>query len=155
MNNSLTGLGKSLSRTSLGPGGERIEVGGGAATIPNGVLYACTLTIVAATANGAYAIDNSASAFDATPAALPAGGGDGVVNVTGCGGDCNGSGQVTIAEVSRASGLFLGDPLCNATTPNQSCPVADMIDNNDAIGIAEVSRTSCLFLSGTCSKTCP
>jgi len=146
--------GKSLTRLALGPGSERVSIAGDTSEIPDGVLYACTLTVAGATANGSYPIDNIPMAFDASSASLPVSGIDGLVNVTACAADCNGSGQVSINEVSRASGLFLGDPLCNASNPLQSCPSADMLTSDGTVGINEVSRAKCLFLSGTCSTAC-
>jgi hypothetical protein len=146
--------GKSLTRTTLGPGMERITISGGTGTLPNGILYACTLTIAAATANGSYTVDNTPGAVGLGGTNFPTTGVDGTIHVTGCGGDCDGNGTVSIGEVSRARGLFLGEPLCNPGNVNLSCPVADMT-NNGTVSIGEVSRSQCLFLSGGCAVTCP
>jgi hypothetical protein len=155
INPSLTPLGKSLSRVPLVPSGERVSVAGGPTPIPDGMLYACTLTIEAGAANGAYVIDNVAAATNAAAMPLPATGTDGMANISNCAADCDGNGTVSIGEVSRARGLFLGEPLCNSTNQNLSCPPADMITVNNSISIGEVTRASCLFLNGTCSRMCP
>lgn len=155
MNSNLVGLGKSLSRTVLGSGMERVTISGGATNLPNGILYACTLTVAGATPNGPYVVYNNPGATGPGGMTFPTMGVDGVIRVTGCGADCDGSGAVSIGEVSRVRGLFLGEPLCNATNVNLSCPNADTVTNNGSISIGEVSRSSCLFLNGTCSVTCP
>jgi len=148
------GPGKTLTQTDLGPGHQRITVSGGTAAIPNGQLYGCTLTIASGQAVGPYVIDNLPSTSNAAMQLLPTAGVDGVINVTNCAGDCNGNGTVSVNEVSRASGLFLGDPLCNGSNSTQSCPNADMINTDGSVSIGEVTRSSCLFLQSTCSKTC-
>lgn len=155
INPSVATAGKSLSRTTLGAGQERITISGGAANIPNGTLFICTLTIVAGVANGPYVVSSVPSTQDASSNALPTSGDGGTLNVTSCAADCNGSGDVRINEVSRTSSLFLSDPLCNPTNPALSCPNADMVVVNGSIAINEVSRASCLFLNSLCSKTCP
>lgn len=152
---SASGVGKSLSRTVLGAGNEQISISGGAASIPDGTLFVCTLTIVSSVADGSYTVNSVPSATNAASTPLPTLGNDGVLHVTSCAADCNGSGSVRINEVSRTSGLFLGDPLCNASNPALSCPNADMVTVDGTVKINEVSRASCLFLNGTCSKTCP
>lgn len=154
MNSSLISLGKSLTRTVLGPGLQRVTIGGGTASLPAGILYACTLTIAASTPDGAYAVGNTPGATGPGGVTLPATGSGGTVRVISCGSDCDGSGSVSIGEVSRAGGLFLGEPLCNPNNVNLSCPPADVIDNNGLVSIGEVSRAGCLFLNGTCSRTC-
>jgi hypothetical protein len=155
MNSNLTGLGKSLSRTVLGSGMERVTISGGTANLPNGILYACTLTIAGATPIGPYVVENNPEAAALGGATFPTMGADGTIHVSGCGADCDGNNTVSIGEVSRARGLFLGEPLCNATNVNLSCPTADTITSNGSISIGEVTRSSCLFLNGTCAVTCP
>jgi len=155
INPSAAGVGKSLNRNVLGAGHELISVTGGAASIPSGTLYACTLTVVSSVSDGSYSVTNAPTAADASSVALPASGVDGVLHVTSCAADCNGSGDVGINEVSRSSGLFLGDPLCNASNPNLSCPNADSGAVDGSVLINEVSRASCLFINTLCSKTCP
>lgn len=155
INDNLIGLGKTLSRTVLGAGHERVTVSGGAANLPNGILYACTLTVAAEIPNGPYQIDNTPGATGPGGLVLPTGGLDGVIQVTGCGADCDGNGSVSIGEVSRARGLFLGEPLCNSTNVNLSCPIADTITRNGSVTIGEVTRANCLFQNNFCSIACP
>ncbi len=146
---------KILSQTDLGPGHRLISVTGDTSAIPNGPLFICNLTVVTGVANGSYPVTNVSSSAGPSSNTLPTSGIAGIVRVTNCAADCNGSGSVKINEVSRTSGMFLGDPLCNAADPSKSCPNADMIQVDGQIKINEVSRASCLYLNGTCSKTCP
>lgn len=148
--------GKTLTRTVLGPGSERITLSSASPTIiPDGQLFVCQFTVASGLANGAYVISNAPTASSPAAVAFPTTGGNGGVNITGCAADCNGSGRVQISEVQRASSIFLGEPVCNPSTFLLSCPSADMISINGSVGINEVQRSSCLFLAGTCSKTCP
>jgi hypothetical protein len=133
---------------------ERITLSGGTGTIPNGQLFACELTVASALATGPHVIDNAPSASSATAEAFPTTGIDGVVTITNCAADCNGSGQVLIPEVQRASQIFLSAPICSPSAFTQSCPNADMITIDGQVTINEVSRASCLFQAGTCAKTC-
>jgi hypothetical protein len=151
-----------LTPAVLGPGHVRITVDGGGSPIPDGTLYVCTFTVVTGVANGPYTVVSVPSTTDASAMPLPTTGSNGIMNITSCAADCNGSGApnaVRINEVGRASALFLGgppnSPLCNPVNPALSCPNADMVLTNGTVTINEVGRASCLFLAGTCSKTCP
>jgi hypothetical protein len=154
-----SGIGKVLSRTTLGPGVERITINDAPDdmninTISSGQLFACELTVASGLPTGTNVIDNVSTASNASGAAFPTTSIDGAVNITNCAADCNGSGRVLIPEVNFASSIFLGQPLCNPSSFTLSCPNADVLSINGRVAINEVQNASCLFLSAICAKTC-
>jgi hypothetical protein len=143
-----TAANKTLTPMSLSPGDERLQVDGNANVIPDGPLYTCQFTVAAGATIGAQAVTNVPAAADpgGTPLAAVAGSA-GQIIVTACTGDCNGDGHVTIGEVTRCVSLFLGQPLCNLSNSNLSCPVADA-SLNGSVSIGEVSQCVNRFLNG-------
>lgn len=128
---------------------ERVSIfGSNTNPIPDGTLYGCTFSISSGAAVGTYSLANTPQASD------PAGydisgvtGAAGQIVVTTCTGDCDGNGIVTIGEVVRCVNLFLGQPLCNMTNINLSCPVADA-SLNGGVSIGEVVQCVNRFLDG-------
>ena len=144
----LQGLGKTLTRTTLGPGSERIQVSGGSMTMPNTHLFICQFTIANAV-TGPFTLTNTSMFTDTNPTLIPIDGQDGSIGVTSCVGDCDGSGRVVIGEVVKALNAFGGNYLCNATSPIASCPAADS-NNSGGIAINEVVQTLNQFGAGPC-----
>ena len=139
---------KQLSHGAVGPGVERVGVSGSTPTlIPDGLLYACQFGIGIGVNPGAYAVANSPRALDAGNDLPGVKGSTGQIVVTTCSGDCNGNGVVTIGEVLKCVNLFLGQPLCNMTNANLSCPVADA-NGNGSVSIGEVIQCVNRFLNG-------
>ena len=67
--------------------------------------------------------------------------------MTNCAGDCDGSGAVSLGEVSRCVNLFLGQSLCSDTTPRLNCSVADA-DNGGSVSIGELIQCVQRFING-------
>jgi hypothetical protein len=153
INPSLIGIGKSLAIMAPAPGAgmEEISVSGSATAIPNGNLFICTFTIAAAVASGTYDLMNTPLAADGSGTPLPTTGFDGLVGVTTCAGDCNGSGAVDISEVVKVLNIAGagGAPLCVASNPPASCPAADA-NNSGTIAINEVVLTLNQAGAGSC-----
>jgi len=123
---SATAATKTLTAMSLGPGGEREQIGGNANPIPDGLLGTCQFAVVAGATIGSHAMTNTPAATDPGSNPIPGVvGAAGQIIVTTCTGDCNADGHVSIGEVIKCVNLFLGQPLCNPSNPNLSCPVAD------------------------------
>jgi hypothetical protein len=140
---------RQLTASVLGAGAERVDVDGPLpATIPDGPLYICELRVSPSAPLGAIPLGNTPAAFDQDGVAIPgATGTAGQVIVTTCNGDCDGNGAVTIGELTRCINAFLGQPLCNPTSPALSCPAADT-DGSGGVSIGEVVNCVSRFLGG-------
>jgi len=141
-------FGKSLIQHVVEGDSERIEIGGTAVPLPDGVLFSCPIMVDPTAALGDHPFANAIEAYDADELLL----GDIVlmssdVRVTSCVGDCNGNGEVTLGEVQRCIGHFLGQALCSPTTVESSCPPADANHNGD-VSIGEVTQCVNRFLGG-------
>jgi len=143
-----------LAQITVSPGVERLGIlGFNADALPNGLLYTCPVSIDASVGAGSYTLQNTPSASDPLGSDLPGVLGTAAqIVVSMCTGDCNGDGLVTIGEVIKCVNLFLGQPLCNPTSPTSSCPVADA-SNNGMVSIGEVIQCVNRFLSGCQSPT--
>jgi hypothetical protein len=117
-------------------------------TIPDGLLYTWEFTIAASTPVGSYPLSNTPGATDPNGRDLSGVvGAAGQILVTTCTGDCDGNHAVSIGEVIKCVNLFLGQPVCNASSPDLSCPMAD-VDGNGTVTIGEVIQCVNRFLSG-------
>jgi hypothetical protein len=144
-------IGKTLSRTVLGPGLQRIALSSAApSAIPSTHLFVCRFTIASAV-SGPFSLGNTSSVTDTGGVALATVGQDGSIGVTSCVGDCNGSGRVLIDEVVASLNAFGGNYLCRASDPTMSCPAADS-DNSNKVEINEVVQSLNQFGAGNCPQ---
>lgn len=133
---------------SLGPGVERAQIGGNTNLIPDGLLATCQFAVGVGAALGSHALTNTPAATDPASNPIPGVvGAAGQIIVTTCTGDCNGDTHVTIGEVIKCVNLFLGQPLCNPSNANLSCPVADA-SLDGIVSIGEVIQCVNRFLNG-------
>jgi hypothetical protein len=84
---------------------------------------------------------------DAAGAPIATSDGVGTIRVTGCNGDCDGSGNVSIGEVVKALNVFGNVLLCYAAEPTRNCPVADS-DHSGQVSIGEVVQSLNRFGNG-------
>jgi hypothetical protein len=138
---------KQLSLFMPSAGTEKVVIGGNTNLIPGGLLCTCQFMVNLNTAVGSYALANTASAQDPTGAPVVVDGAPGTVTVTGCTGDCDSSGAVSIGEVTKCVNLFLGQPLCSPLNPSLSCPVADA-NLDGTVSIGEITQCINNFLRG-------
>lgn len=142
---------KQITATQVASTGARVAIGPCDNTLlDDGLQYVCPVQVNDSTAAGNYPITFAASLQDlacapshrvsATSTSLL---------VTNCGGDCDGSGKVSIGELTRCVGAFLGQPLCQAN-PSLGCPVADA-DSDSSVSLAEVGQCVHRFLAGCTS----
>lgn len=138
--------GKSLTHSSM-PGSESISIDGNANPIPDGLLYTCAMQIAPGTTPGDYPLGFSSQAQDdnALPVSSLATGA--ALTVSTCTGDCDGNGVVSIGDLTRVIGHFLGAPFpCDSANPALSCPLADA--NSDAtVSLGEVAQASANLLN--------
>lgn len=139
---------KQLTATDLGPGSERVQIGGNANLIPDALLYICQFAVGTGATLGSHLLTNAPAATEPNGNAVPGVGGTaGQIAVTTCTGDCDGNGSVSVGEVTKCINLFLGQPLCNAAAPIFSCPVADA-NLDGSVSIGEVTQCVNGFLNG-------
>ncbi len=140
---------KQATSTALGAGVQRVDVSGATqSAIGDAALYACALTINPAAPLGTLTLGNTPTAF--TPAGnqiTGTSGSAGQVVVTTCPTDCNGDGTASVGELVLCINKYLGEPLCNPTTPAGNCPVADA--NNDGhVSLGEISACASRYING-------
>ena len=141
-------LAKSLSHSVLTSGHEQITIAGGPNLIPGGKdLFVCTLRTLSSEELGDYLLGLAVSAVDGTGSPVVITGQTAAIRVISCGGDCDGSGQVSIGELQRALAHFNGRPLCDPQGPGSSCPVSDM-NNGGTVSIGEIQRSLSRFNNG-------
>ncbi len=143
-----TAADKQLIQSSPSLGVEQVDVGGNLNALPNGPLFICSLSIAASVATGSYPLTNAPTASDT--AGNPIGdvsGTAGPLIVTGCTGDCDGNGAVSLGELGKCINAFLGRPLCNVVNPELSCPAADA-NLDGAVSIGEVEQCVNRLLGG-------
>jgi len=122
---------KQLFHLSLSPSSDLFTVSGGNGPVPPGPAFTAFFTTDSSTALGVYPITPLSS---------------GNLVVTNCAGDCDGNGGVTLNEVQRCAGQFLGRSLCNLQDPGLSCTVVDS-NFNGATSLAELQRCANHFVS--------
>ena len=140
-----TSADKTLGQSSLAPGSERVVVLNVANNnpIPAGDLYSCSVTLDPAAAVGTHALLTEASTSDPFGVPVPTNGLVGSVTILpapgttptgGLIGDCDGSTDVSIAEVQVVINIFSG------TDVLASCPAADA-NGDGSVDITEVQIT--------------
>ncbi len=143
-----TAFDKQVAYTPMGSSVSRIAVYGLTnVAMTDGDLFLCEVHIDALAGSDRYALTNFPAASDSVGNMIPAIGSDGEVQVTSCSGDCDGSGEVSIGELTKVINLFLGAPLCNVSAPSRSCPVAD-VNLDGSLSLGEVVETVNRFVSG-------
>lgn len=67
--------------------------------------------------------------------------------LSSCTGDCDASGDVSLAELQVCINRLLGAPLCDAGNSYFNCPIADA-DNNHTVGLGEAQSCVQRFMAG-------